>query len=58
MSLKGRRAGGGGGAGEFIFVKNHPGVADETLFSIVVLMVMLTTLVTPPALGAQFRERS
>ena len=49
---------GGGGACEFMFVKNHPGVADETLFSIVVLMMMLTTLVTPPALGALFRERS
>ena len=41
----------------FAVVGKQLGVVDEMLFSIVVLMVMLTTLVTPPALGALFRER-
>ena len=39
----------------FAVVGKQLGVVDETLFSIVILMVLLTTLVTPPALGALFR---
>ena len=41
----------------FAMVGKQLGVVDEMLFSIVILMVMLTTLVTPPALGALFRQR-
>lgn len=42
----------------FAVVGKQLGVVDETLFSVVIVMVMLTTLVTPPVLGALLRGES
>ena len=42
----------------FAFVGKSIGVINDELFSVIVLMVMLTTLITPPVLSALLGSRS
>ncbi len=41
----------------FATVGRQLGVVDETMFSVIVVMVILTTLVTPPVLTWLLRRR-
>jgi Kef-type K+ transport system membrane component KefB len=42
----------------FAFVGKSVGVVTDELFSVIVLMVMFTTLITPPVLGSLLRRAS
>jgi Kef-type K+ transport system membrane component KefB len=42
----------------FAMVGKQLGVVDETIFSVVVIMVILTTLLTPPVLVQLFRRNA
>ena len=41
----------------FAGVGKELGVVDDRIFAVIVIMVILTTLVTPPALGALVARR-
>jgi Kef-type K+ transport system membrane component KefB len=42
----------------FAMVGKQLGVVNETMFSVVVIMVILTTLLTPPVLVQLFRRNA
>ena len=42
----------------FAFVGKQLGVVDDQMFSVIVLMVMFTTLITPPVLGMLLQRKS